>query len=95
MPIGLNKSRFVFHFNEFTELIALLIIFRKRNQQKNRFMNVLKPLLIALTIAFTLPSCFLFRSKHESCPAYGQDIKQENDKNINLKTEKSTIIQKA
>jgi len=42
-------------------------------------MNVVKPLLVALTIAFMLPSCFLFRSKHESCPAYGQEIKQEQN----------------
>jgi len=59
-------------------------------------MKFIKPFLIAGAIALTLPSCFLFRSSHESCPAYGQEIKQQNnDKDIIIDNEEVQNSQKA
>ncbi len=58
-------------------------------------MKVVKPLIIAGALALVLPSCFLFRSKHESCPAYGQEIKKQNDDNVDLKNEKVELSQEA
>jgi len=59
-------------------------------------MKIIKPLLIAGAIALTLPSCFLFRSSHESCPAYGQEIKQQNnDTDVIIDNEEIEKSQKA
>lgn len=58
-------------------------------------MKILKPILIAGAISLTLNSCFLFRTKHQSCPAYGQEVKQQNDSNKDLKIEKTEFSKKA
>lgn len=56
---------------------------------------MIKSLLIAGIISLTLNSCFLFRSKSERCPAYGQELKQQNDKNVDLKTEQIQFSEEA
>lgn len=58
-------------------------------------MNIIKPILIAGAISLTLNSCFLFRSKHQSCPAYGQEIKKQNDATIDVKIEKTELAKQA
>ncbi len=59
-------------------------------------MKIIKPLLITGVIALSLPSCFLFRSSHQSCPAYGQQIKdQDNDRNVTIDNEEVEKTQKA
>lgn len=58
-------------------------------------MNIIKPILIAGAISLTLNSCFLFRSKHQSCPAYGQEIKKQNDATIDVKIEKTELTKQA
>ncbi len=58
-------------------------------------MNISKPILIAGAISLTLNSCFLFRSKHQSCPAYGQEIKKQNDNNVDIKIEKEELTKQA
>lgn len=58
-------------------------------------MKTTKVIIIAGAIALTLNSCFLFRSKHESCPAYGEQIKQQNELNKDLKIERIEESQEA
>jgi len=48
-------------------------------------MKIVKHLFIAGAISISLPSCFLFQPKHQSCPAYGEEIKKDNDSNFDLK----------
>ncbi len=58
-------------------------------------MKIVKPLLIAGVISMMLPSCFLFQSKHQSCPAYGQQhLKKDKKIDIRIADEKE-ISQKA
>lgn len=58
-------------------------------------MKTIKVIIIAGAISLTLNSCFLFRSKHESCPAYGEQIKQQNELNKDLKIERIEESQEA
>lgn len=58
-------------------------------------MKIVKPLILAGAIALVLPSCFLFRSKHESCPAYGQEIKKQNEKEVDVKLEENKLSEEA
>lgn len=58
-------------------------------------MKTTKAIIIAGGIALTLNSCFLFRSKHQSCPAYGEQIKQQNELNKDLKIERIEESEKA
>lgn len=58
-------------------------------------MKIIKPLILAGAISLILPSCFLFRSKHESCPAYGQEIQKDNNKNVDIKNEKLEFSEQA
>jgi hypothetical protein len=58
-------------------------------------MKLVKPLIIAGALALVLPSCFLFRSKHESCPAYGQEIKNQNEKQVDVKLEENKLSEEA
>lgn len=58
-------------------------------------MRFIKPLILAGAISLILPSCFLFRSKHESCPAYGQGIKNQNENKADIKLEKNELSEKA
>lgn len=58
-------------------------------------MNIIKPILIAGAVSLTLNSCFLFRSKHQSCPAYGQEIKKQNDATVDVKIEKTELAKQA
>ncbi|MCT4580152.1 MAG: hypothetical protein N4A35_01945 [Flavobacteriales bacterium] len=58
-------------------------------------MKTTKVLILAGAISLTLNSCFLFRSKHESCPAYGEEIKQQNELNQDLKNERIKATQEA
>ncbi len=59
-------------------------------------MKFIKPLLIAGIISLSFSSCFLFRSSHQSCPAYGQEIKQQNNnKDVIIDNENVEEIQEA
>lgn len=58
-------------------------------------MRFIKPLILAGAISLILPSCFLFRSKHESCPAYGNEIKNQNENKADIKLEKNELSEKA
>lgn len=58
-------------------------------------MKTTKVLIIAGAISLTLNSCFLFRSKHESCPAYGEKIEQQDELNKDLKIERVKESQEA
>ena len=58
-------------------------------------MKFIKTLILAGAVSLILPSCFLFRSKHESCPAYGQEIKNQNEKDVDIKLEKNELSKEA
>ena len=55
-------------------------------------MKKVKTLLIISAVVFMTSSCFLFRSTHERCPAYGyEQVDQEKSDSViqNLSNEKS------
>lgn len=58
-------------------------------------MKTTKVSIIAILISLTLNSCFLFRPKHESCPAYGENSEQQDNNIENIKLNKSKDIKEA
>ncbi len=42
-------------------------------------MKLARLFVVVFVVSLTLPSCFLFRSSHERCPAYGQEVEEKGN----------------
>ena len=57
----------------------------KFESDKNYFqMRILKLVSLLVAITFLMTSCFLFKKKHERCPAYGINKSEQYEVDIPL-----------
>jgi hypothetical protein len=58
-------------------------------------MKILKLFSLLVVLTFLFSSCFLFRKKHERCPAYGSDKGAQEQIDVPLKVDDDGSLTKS